>query len=347
MRWTPQAGAMVCAHCGAQSSVEMPDQGPWDVTAIREQDYRAALRASRETAQEVETRVSTCPNCAARVEVSDTDHALECPFCATPVVVGSGAHRQIKPQAVLPFTLTEREAHRAMEHWLKGLWFAPNGLKKYASASRQMEGIYTPYWTYDAKTASQYRGQRGTDHTTSVSDGKGGRRSSTTTTWRRVTGQVRLAFDDLLVLASESLPKRFTDTLAPWDLTALAPYQPEFLSGFRAEAYSIDLETGMEEARARMDQAIRAAIRRDIGGDHQRIDHVDTEIWDVTFKHILLPVWVSAYRYGGKSYRFVVNGQTGKVMGERPYSAIKIAIALILAALLALGLAYVYDGYIR
>lgn len=96
-----------------------------------------------------------------------------------------------------------------------------------------------------------------------------------------------------------------------------------------------------------MDQAIRAAIRRDIGGDHQRIDHVDTEIWDVTFKHILLPVWVSAYRYGGKSYRFVVNGQSGKVMRERPYSAIKIAIALILAALLALGLAYVYDGYIR
>lgn len=347
MRWTPQAGAMVCGHCGAQSVVDPPDQGPWEVTAIREQDYRTALRKSRIAAPEAETRTSTCPNCAARVEVADTDHALECPFCATPVVVGSGAHRQIKPQALIPFALTEREAHRAIEHWLKGLWFAPNGLKKYASASRAMDGIYTPYWTYDAKTESLYRGQRGTDHTRSVSDGKGGRRSETTTTWRRVTGQVRMAFDDVLVLASESLPKRFTDALAPWDLTALAPYQSEFLSGFRAEAYSIDLEAGMTEAQARMDQAIHQAIRRDIGGDHQRVDHVDTQIWDVTFKHILLPVWLAAYRYRGKSYRFVVNGQTGKVMGERPYSAFKIAFALILGGLLAFGLGYVYDTYLR
>jgi hypothetical protein len=89
-----------------------------------------------------------------------------------------------------------------------------------------------------------------------------------------------------------------------------------------------------------MDARIRRDIARDIGGDGQRIGVVDTRLSDVTFKHILLPVWVAAYRYGGKPYRFVVNGQTGKVQGERPYSAIKIAIAVILAIIIGAAVLY-------
>jgi hypothetical protein len=81
-------------------------------------------------------------------------------------------------------------------------------------------------------------------------------------------------------------------------------------------------------------------VRRDIGGDEQRVNSVDTKYSDETFKHILLPIWMAAYKYNNKTYRFVVNGQTGKVQGERPYSAWKIAFAVLLALLAAGAFAY-------
>jgi hypothetical protein len=45
----------------------------------------------------------------------------------------------------------------------------------------------------------------------------------------------------------------------------------------------------------------------------------------VTFLHLLLPVWMGAYRFQAKVYQVLVNAQTGEVQGERPYSSVKIA----------------------
>jgi hypothetical protein len=159
--------------------------------------------------------------------------------------------------------------------------------------------------------------------------------------WRPASGRVARFFDDVLVLASTSLPKRYTDALEPWDLSALEPYAPEYLAGFRAEAYGISLEDGFTEARAHMDRVIERDVKFDIGGDRQRIHNIDTDLSALTFKHILLPVWLAAYKYRGQTYRFVVNGRTGRVQGERPYSALKITFAVILGALVAGAIGYV------
>lgn len=290
------------------------------------------------------TRVSKCPNCAAEVEFDPTTHARECPFCATPVVTDTGESRHVKPKGVLPFSIDERAGHKAMTDWLGRLWFAPNGLKEYARKGRRMEGIYVPYWTYDADTRSSYSGQRGTVYyvtETVMVDGKPQAKQVAKVRWRPVSGRVKRFFDDVLVLASKSLPKRYTDALEPWDLSALEPYQPQYLAGFRAEAYAISLQDGFEEARAHMDRVIERDVRFDIGGDRQRISHIDTQVSDVTFKHILLPVWLAAYKYRGKTYRFVVNGQSGRVQGERPYSAWKIAGAVAVLAVLIAAAIYI------
>jgi hypothetical protein len=206
-----------------------------------------------------------------------------------------------------------------------------------------MDGIYVPYWTYDAQTRSQYTGQRGTEYTvnrTVMVDGKPQVRTEIRVRWSNVRGRVQRFFDDVLVLASKSLPRKYTEGLEPWDLSQLAPYQPKYLAGFRAEAYTVDLETGFADARQKMDRVIERDIKFDIGGDRQRISSVDTDVSAVTFKHVLLPVWMAAYKYRGQSYRFVVNGQSGRVQGERPYSAWKIAGAVVLGLIVAAGVAY-------
>jgi len=341
LRFDPAEGKLICDHCGN----EQPIEGLGRIThAIRELDFRAALEAQLPEAEIEETRVLQCPNCGAQVEFDADTHAAECPFCATPVVTDTGTHRHIKPKAVLPFALDERTAKQAMNDWLGRLWFAPNGLQDYARKGRKMQGIYVPYWTFDADTKTAYRGERGTVYyvtKTVTRDGKRVQVREQRIRWRPKSGRVARFFDDVLVLAARSLPKRFTDALEPWDLAALEPYAPEYLAGFRAEGYTVELTDGFTEARAHMDRVIERDVKFDIGGDRQRIHLLDTTVSDVTFKHILLPVWLAAYKYRGKTYRFVVNGRTGKVQGERPWSAWKIAIAVILGAIAAGAIGYV------
>lgn len=341
LRFDPGDEQLICDHCGHTEPIA--SSGPWQ-GSIREIDFQQAVNQQLAAEDIEETRVNDCPNCGARTEFDPHVHAAECPFCATPVVTSTGAHRHIKPRGLLPFELDESRARDAMTDWLGSLWFAPNGLQDYARKGRKMNGIYVPYWTFDADTKSRYTGQRGTHYyetRTVMRDGKRQTVRVRKTRWTPVSGRVARFFDDVLVLASKSLPKRYTDALEPWDLSSLEPYKPEYLAGFRAEGYQVELVDGFTEARAYMDRMIRRDVKYDIGGDDQRIGTVDTTVSDVTFKHILLPVWLAAYKYRGQTYRFVVNGRTGRVQGERPYSAWKIAFAVCVGLVIALVAGFV------
>ncbi|SIS82328.1 RNA polymerase I-specific transcription initiation factor Rrn7 [Roseivivax lentus] len=340
MRFAPEAGALVCDHCG--HTEDIAEAGPWE-GGIRELDFAQAMNNLLPLQDMETTRVSHCPSCGADVEFDPDTHAAECPFCATPVVADTGENRHIKPRGVLPFVLDEAAARDAMTDWLGSLWFAPNGLKDYARKGRRLQGIYVPYWTFDADTKSAYAGERGTIYYETRMVRRNGKMQAQQVQkirWRPASGRVARFFDDVLVLASTSLPKRYTDALPPWDLSALEPYRPEFVAGFRAEAYTVELDQGFTEARGIMDRQILRDVKFDIGGDRQRVHRVDTEVDAVTFKHVLLPVWLAAYKFRGTSYRFVVNGQTGRVQGERPYSAWKIAIAVLLGLIVAAAVGY-------
>ncbi|CAM3157229.1 zinc ribbon domain-containing protein [Paracoccus nototheniae] len=365
LRFQPGQDRLVCDWCGhAQDIGPGPARAPgltrqgeapplqWEAAhkapdlAEIPLDQGLHLDAGSDIAQVV--RTLSCPQCGARVDLDDTHHASTCPFCATPVVTDTGTTRRIKPQGVLPFAVTEDQAREAMKSWLGSLWFAPSGLLAYARHDRRLTGVYSPFWTFDAASRSRYRGQRGdtyyeTQWVTQTVNGRSQRvaRQVPRIRWRPVSGQVARDFNDVLVLASTALPPRITDALAPWDLSQLAHYAPAYLSGFEAEGYTVPLASGHEAARAQMAQVISADVRRDIGGDQQRIDALDSDFSAETFKHILLPVWTAAYRYNRKSFRFVVNGQSGRVMGERPWSAWKIAGAVIVALVALTAILYV------
>jgi DNA-directed RNA polymerase subunit RPC12/RpoP len=349
LRYAPGQTSLTCEHCGHVQAIA-PDRPRDRARALQELDLARGLADDLAAADMVEVRTTSCPNCGAKVEVTEATHATECPFCDTPVVLDTGTERRIKPQALVPFVLTEGEARAAMIKWMGSLWFAPGTLLEYARKGRALTGIYVPFWTFDADTDSRYSGERGEYYyeTRTVNvrvNGRMERREERVrhTRWYPVRGDVSRAFDDVLVMATRSLPSRLGNELTPWDLGALTAYTPEFLAGFRAEGYSVSLSEGLTEARDRMSDVIRSDVRRDIGGDEQRIHSVDTDWSDETFKHILLPVWMAAYKYNGKSYRFLVNGQTGEVQGERPWSVWKIAFAVIFVAALILGAVYLSD----
>lgn len=350
LRFAPGQSELICSYCGHRQQI--PAASAESAANLREIDLGEGLRADSangrnqagESGLVEEIRTTRCPNCGALVEFRAAGHATECPFCATPVVIGTGAQRQIKPQGVVPFRLSEGQARDAMNHWMGSLWFAPNNLLEFSRAGRAMNGVYVPYWTFDASTRSRYSGARGdyyyeTRTVTVEVDGRRQQRQEQVRhiRWRPVSGRVGRFFDDVLVMATHSLPRGHTEALAPWDFTDLKPYSADYLAGFAAEGYTLSLADGRQISQQEMQRVIANDVRRAIGGDEQRINAIDTDYADETFKHILLPIWMAAYKYGGKTYRFVVNGQSGKVKGERPYSIWKISFAIILA-LIACGL---------
>ena len=341
----PGTTSMKCPYCGAENEIEISEEV---IEELDLESYLAKLEAGGETGdgnklEEVST--VACSSCGATVTLDANIVSDECPFCGTKLVVANeSTKKMIKPKSVLPFKVKSEEAIAAYRKWIKGLWFAPPKLKVYATQCEQMAGMYLPYWTYDAQTESQYSGMRGDDYTeTVVINGKTETRVKTR--WTPVSGHIGMFFDDVLVPASKTLDRKKMDNLEPWDLENLVPYEEKFLSGFRTETYQTGLKEGYEDAKDIMEQSIRAEVRREIGGDHQQITSLTIQFSNTTFKHTLLPIWISAYRFNAKVYRFIVNGRTGKVAGDRPWCWWKIALFVLGIIAVLVGVYYLYQYF--
>ena len=343
LSYKPGTTSLVCEHCGSSFEIKT------EVTVLeaqKENDLATALASSWQGAQQQgQAYVVKCPACGAETALEKNMFSSECAFCGSPITVAPDARAVANPQAVLPFKLEKQAASTEFNNWLNKLWFAPNALKKIASSDR-FNGIYLPFWTFDADTESGYQGERGEHYYVTerrVVNGKDENVQVMKTRWYSVSGRVSRAFDDILITGSRALPEKYLNQLEPWDLPNLVPFDNRYLSGFKAEISQVNIKEGFEEAKQVMSIAIQQDVNHDIGGDEQRIHSVQTQYNDTTYKYILLPVWLSIYRYGNKVYRYVVNARTGEVHGERPYSVFKIALA-VLMALVILGLLIYFFG---
>ena len=162
------------------------------------------------------------------------------------------------------------------------------------------------------------------------------------TRWIPISGNINGFVDDTLINASKQHTGKVPRGVALWNLEKLQSFESSFLTGFVTEKYTIPLKDGHLEAQEEMQRIADTWARRDIGGDEQRVNTLNINLEEETFKHILLPVYISAYRYKGKEYSFFVNGENGSISGKRPYSFWKIFFA-VLAGILLFGLVYLFS----
>jgi hypothetical protein len=347
MEFDPAANALKCPFCGFVQKIEHPVST--EVQELPLDDYLGGAERGRLTKVTGEALEVACTSCGSTVQFQPPEVAGVCPFCASPIVAQpQSADPEIAPNGVLAFKLEKRAATSSIQAWLASRWFAPNALKNVARPEG-IHGVYVPFWTYDAQTFSAYSGQRGdyyyvTEYVT-VQNARGETvtqpRQVRHTRWSSVSGNVTNAFDDVLVPASRAIDERRLRELAPWDLDAVCAYEPAYLAGFKAQRYQVELGEGFGTAKVIMGESIRHSVVADIGGDEQQVHSVNTQWSDLTFKHLLLPVWIGAYRFQSRVFQVTVNARTGEVQGERPYSAVKIALAVIVALIVILILVWV------
>jgi len=335
LKWDPKSYSLLCEYCG--TSERVPDHGG----EIEEYALSEAGAAARGLGLEV--RSVRCGNCDARVVFDAASTAENCVYCGSSNVMDQEVNRNaIRPESLVPLGVGQDRVAAAFKKWLHGLWFRPNALKK---AKRDTAvGVYVPFWTYDCLVWSDWSAESGTYYyvTETYTTRENGKTVTKTrrvrkTRWRPASGRRRDHYDDVLIPASRGLSRSLLHRLGDFDMSELVPYRPEYLAGFRAEEYQIDLDDGWGAARSTVETSQRTRCAGDIPGDTYRFLSVRNHYRNVTWKHVLLPVWSLTYRFRGKTWPVLVHGQTGRVVGEAPYSWVKITF-LVVGILAAIGL---------
>jgi DNA-directed RNA polymerase subunit RPC12/RpoP len=325
--FNPQNGRLTCNYCSSTEVIE--NNG-----TIDENDYASFLSVDAAGLQPMATLAMqvNCDSCGAIVNFTPPETVKNCDFCGAKIIAQpKAADPLVAPEAVLPFCITQQTAVSELKDWLKSLWFAPSKLKEFAQPDK-ISSIYIPYWTYDSSTTSSYLGERGEHYYDTESyyeNGEHKTRQVRKTRWHSVSGETSRFFDDVTIPASNSLPQKYLEKLEPWDLQQLKAFEPAYLAGHKAQTYQISLPEGFELFRQAIAGRIQTDCMIDIGGDEQRVHSIDTRYANTRFKHLLLPVYAGAYTFNGKVFQIVVNGRTGEIQGERPYSSLKIGLLVV------------------
>ncbi|MCM8789300.1 MAG: hypothetical protein NC907_05875 [Candidatus Omnitrophica bacterium] len=369
--WNPAVGKLVCEYCGYSVKpqdnqvVLSPQQGERkaDTTGqpnqahIQEYDLFMFLRnaeAQKRHGYGVEVKRIICNNCGASLNIEPYIKATQCSFCGSSTIIEEKSQDAsiLTPESLVPFVVDRTKAFSTYKAWLKRGWFHPDDLKKRATQAH-LNGVYLPFWTFDAKVYSKWRAEAGhyyyKDESYYVSSG--GRRERRTrrvrkVRWTPVSGEHRGFYDDVLVHATASISPQMLERVYPFDTKSLVPYNPGYLSGWSAENYRINIQQGWEIAQGKIYSMEIMACAQKIHADTYRDLSVASTYSDVTFKLVLLPVWISSYIYKGKTFQFLINGQTGKIYGKKPISAAKVALAIIIGLLIISAIVLFFKFFI-
>lgn len=330
VEYDPATRGMLCAFCGYKKTLPAPESEQ----SVSEIDFSQADRTESFN-WGAEKKVVICKNCGGEEIYDALETAAVCSFCASTNVMPAAGANSIAPGGVCPFIVSGDKAGGLFSKWLKGKIFTPREAKR-SARPEAFRGVYLPYWTFDTYTTSTFNGSAGYNRMV-----KKGDTYITETDWKNVSGIYQEFINDYSVVATDRDENSMVRRAEPFDFKQLVPYRPELLAGFGAERYSV----GLKDAWTKAQEGIRSILRGNIvthirktwHADEGRVSSFSTEFGRITYKYILLPVWLSTFSYKGKVFQFVVNGQTGKVGGKAPISPIRVVIAiLIVIAIIAL-----------
>lgn len=322
-----------CPNCDTTMQIPQTQN-----TIVEHSFTRSAMQ--RLSVQEKTTETKQCQGCGATVEIAKDCTATQCAYCGADYVLAERQAEAVLPDGVIPFKVDKHAAGDVFTKWIKKRWLAPNELKRLYESDK-LQGIYVPYWTFDADVNCHYTAQGGKEREVEVKNSDGSTSKKTEVDWYPTSGMVSKFFDDVQAKGSKNMKASLLKGIEPYDTkNQLKSYAPEYLSGYSAECYSISLEDAHTEARKTMERELHHMAESDVRRRYDRVKDVrlSPNYRDETYKHVLLPVYSTAYSYKNKTYTVLINGQSGKISGDYPKSPVKIAIivAIIIAILAAI-----------
>ncbi|MCX7606613.1 MAG: hypothetical protein N2170_05025 [Bacteroidia bacterium] len=339
----PTAEKLKCPFCGAEEEIPLSYEG------ITEIDLNTALQTAIQQKTTLSThQILSCESCGAQIAYKEA--RATCDFCGAEAVSQKSLQEQpIKPQGVLPFGISPEEARKAFDLWVKSLWFAPSDLRR-QSRIEELRGVYLPSWTFDAHVWAHWTATPGYYRTRTESYYDQASKSWRTRSvqyieWASpVSGHHQDFYDDVLVSGLNSLPTRYLQGIGEFATTTdLRAYEAAYFLGWDVALPDKPLPDAWQEGHQQIVSLTEAACKRAVPGDTHRDFRMQLQLSGLTTKLIYLPIYILAYRYGGKPYRVVIHGRTGVVSGDRPISWLKVLLAVLLA-IAVVGILVYFSG---
>lgn len=310
-------GGLTCTYCGYH---EAPDK---DVVGLRAESFEFTVdTVERAVNGWGEARKDLiCDACGAHISLPEGALATSCPFCASNNVIHHRAAQDVlRPRFLVPFKIEEQECVKKVKAWLGDSWLVPGDLRRMALVPSFVP-MYLPFWTFTARADATWRAQVGRTETYRRA-GKTHRR----TVWRWEDGQVSRGFSNLLVRGTNHVSSYLLGEIGEFNLEDLVPYEAKYLAGMHAQAYEVGMETAWEEARQKMREETKKKCRDQATTNQIRNFSMHLDFADESWRYILLPVYINTYRFENKPYQLLINGQNGKLAGQRPADWRKIAL---------------------
>lgn len=331
--YDPESKKLKCIFCGSFSEVEIGRNKviEQNIDSISKTDFSWNITA----------KIIECQNCGGQTITEPNDETSYCSYCGSQhIVIREDNDMGMKPQGLVPYEVTQAQAKAKMEKWVKKRWLAPRNLKE-RFIGKDLKGVYMPYWTFDSQVRSDYHVRIGDYYYV----GSGDKRQRKTR-WRSYSGSHNQFFDDVLIAAVEFNQPGLLKQIEPFRTNAgeVVNYRPEFLSGYHARKYTIMPDVALVEAKNEMKEQMEHDIKRSLPGDTYESFNQTLNYSEEHYKHVLLPVYMTAYEYSSKIYNVLINGQTGEVQGKAPYSPWKISGLLILGIIIAIIVFVISNG---
>lgn len=326
VQYDPSKAVLHCEYCGYEGEIT-------GVHSRIENDFNAGKIDDSEWNKEA--KVVHCDNCGANNVVDSGEISIRCPFCGSNQVVDTDELAGIKPHRVIPFQISNQVAKEIYSKWLKKKFFVPSTVKK-TILHLQLGGVYLPVWTFDTETSSNYDGQLGKHYTRTVGTGKNAH-TVTEVRYFHIKGKKDVTFDDLIVNAGTKISQSEINAISPFDTNNAYVYDKRYLAGFASEHYVLRLENGWTNAKNRINTVVKNEILKGYSYDVVSYIHIQTLYHNIKYKYVLVPIWIGAFQFGQKSYRFIINGENGKITGKTPISVIKVSLLVLLILILLIG----------
>ncbi len=326
MAYSPEMKMLVCTFCGRTQEIM------GTMAEVEEISMDAMDAYENDADWHMEAKVVECKNCGGQTVAEAADETAYCVFCGSQhMVVHGSSDAGLKPQGIVPYEVTYKSARNRMDQWVKKRWLAPRDLKE-RFRGKNLKGVYMPYWTFDADVRANYHCRIGEHYYEGIGDARKQR-----TKWHAYGGSHRKMFDDTLVLGIDSDEAKLMKRIEPFrtQKDKVMDYKPDYLAGYLAKKHTIKPKSAWMISKELMANEIAGEVQRSLPGDTYDSYRQTVIYSDVTFKHILLPVYMSAYEYNNKIYNVLINGQTGEVQGSAPVSPLKVTGLVVACVIIA------------
>jgi len=341
--YKPGMENIVCDYCGTSFTIQALEEfyAQKEKMAAAAQNAKDAKwetdKAGKEWSVEEEQllRAFTCSSCGAEIVCDENTMATECVYCGNPTMVPARFSGALKPDYVIPFKKTKEEAVAALKKFYEGKWLLPGAFTE-NNRVEAIQGLYVPFWMFDSSVNATATFKAENDLVYDTRDA-----TITETSVYECIRTGSMSFEKIPADGSKRMDDSYMDSIEPFDYQELVPFSSGYLAGYLADKYDVSAEDNEPRVNTRMDNTAVATLQETVTG-YMRVSESERAVEKVEGKveYAMVPVWILTTRYEDKPYTFMMNAQTGKMVGSLPYSGTKAFIAFVLAFVVTLGLLY-------